>query len=141
MEGGRQNQIFNPANVSVQEFGARFQSKSECYRFLSSDCHVYLPSKTTSTIWFLKDLMSGKRTRVSCKDVKLIDVPHFEGLTINDALKWADSRPGKAKIMCAFPEELREIKKLPRAWILNIINTLDDDFGKWVEVQKKNRID
>ena len=82
MEGRREAQMFNPSEIPLQEFEARFQSKSECYRFLSSECHVYLPSKYTVSIWFLKDLMAGNRTRISCKDVKLIDVPQFEGLTI-----------------------------------------------------------
>ena len=35
----------NPPNaqVSAKEFGAKFQSKRECYTFLANECEVYLP--------------------------------------------------------------------------------------------------
>ena len=41
--------------------------------------------------------------------------------------------------MRALPDEEREIKKLPRAWINNVINTLDDGFAKWVRDMMKDR--
>ena len=116
------------------------QSKSECYRFLSSDCHVFLPPQDTVTIWFLKELMAGDRRRISCKDVKLINVPQFEGLSKEKVLAWVEKRPNKKEILRALPAEEREIKKLPRAWIFSIINTLDGEFGKWIEIKKKERV-
>ena len=87
MSDQENNQIPNPfANIKISaaEFGAKYRSKRECYNFLSVDCGVYLPSygKLSSftriliyynpnchfnldqvTIYFLKDLISGKKKR------------------------------------------------------------------------------
>ena len=43
--------------------------------------------------------------------------------------------------MRAFPEEGREIRKLPRAWINNVIYTLDCQFANWVQLKQKERTD
>ncbi len=41
------NQPNNLALITAQEFGAKFSSKREVYRFLASECGVYLPSYET----------------------------------------------------------------------------------------------
>ena len=33
--------------ITSQEFGAKFQSKREVYRFLASECGIFLPSYET----------------------------------------------------------------------------------------------
>ena len=74
----------NPFNLTVpvnaQSFGAKYQSKREVYRFLSNDCGAYLSSYETMTIFHLRDLMSGSRTRIKAAEVKVLTVPHFKGL-------------------------------------------------------------
>ena len=47
--------------VSAKLFAAKYQSKRECYNFLAVDAGVYLPSYEQVTIYFLKDIMSGKK--------------------------------------------------------------------------------
>jgi len=61
----------------------------EVYRFLSSEVRAYLPSYETVTIWHLRDLDMGKKTIINCDNVKVIDVPQFEGLTIQDIFNFA----------------------------------------------------
>ena len=39
--------------ITAKEFGAKFQSKRECFTFLTIDCHAYLPDYKTLTIYFL----------------------------------------------------------------------------------------
>ena len=56
----------------------------EVYRFLSSEVRAYLPSYETVTIWHLRDLAMGVKRIINCDDVKVINVPQFEGLTIQD---------------------------------------------------------
>ena len=86
--------------VSAKEFAAKFQSKRECYNFLAVQVEVYLPAYETVTIYFLKDIISGKKKRkcndaiffqelfiatdVRAKSVRTIVVPHYEGLAIKD---------------------------------------------------------
>ena len=54
---------FNQPNstVSVKTFGAKFQTKSAIYQFLTVDVGAYLPAKSCVTIYFLRDLIQGKR--------------------------------------------------------------------------------
>ena len=47
--------------VSSKEFAAKYRSKREIYNFLASDVGVYLPPYDNITIYFLKELMMGKK--------------------------------------------------------------------------------
>ena len=47
--------------ITAQEFRAKYNSKKECFNFLTVDCKAYLPSYETVTIYFLKDLMAGHK--------------------------------------------------------------------------------
>ena len=63
---GHNNQQIPQSPVQMQqipaaEFAAKFKSKREVYRFLSSEVKAYLPSYETVTIWHLRDLASGKK--------------------------------------------------------------------------------
>ena len=61
-----------PAHVTVDSkaFGAKFTSKTECYRFLTHDVGAFLASYQSMTIWHMRDLISGERKRVDAKSVK-----------------------------------------------------------------------
>ena len=50
-----------PAKVLTKEFAAKFRTKGEVYRFLDNDVDAYLPAQDCVTIYFLKDLLTGKR--------------------------------------------------------------------------------
>ena len=77
---------------------------------MASEVLVYLPPFENVTIWHLKDLASGDKKRIKSSQVKHINVPQFEGLTIEDMQAFASSYPG---IKSYFPIE-KELKKLPR---------------------------
>lgn len=47
-------------------FSAKFATKGEIWRFLATECSVYLPSYKTVTIWHLKDLASGIKKVSAC---------------------------------------------------------------------------
>ena len=49
-------------NMTVSNFGAKFGTKGEVYRFLTVEAKVYLPDFRTVTIWHMKDLASGDKT-------------------------------------------------------------------------------
>ena len=59
-----------PTSITAQAFAAKYSSKVEVYRFLSTDCGIYLPHKDNCTIWFLRSLAMGTRTRIKCTDVR-----------------------------------------------------------------------
>lgn len=69
--------------------------------------------------------------------VKVITVPHFEGLKIETMLDYAATKPG---VMEALPIIQREREKLPRAYVANMIYTIvGEPFKKWVEARVNER--
>ena len=87
-------------NVDAAAFGSKYKSKHEVFRFVEHDCGTYAPSYDSVTIWHLRDLMAGKRTRIHQTGVKHIAVPRFEGLKLETMLEWAADKP---EVMRALP--------------------------------------
>ena len=51
----------NRPTITAAAFGAKFRSKREIYQFLTMDVKAYLPDCDNVTIYFLKDIMHGKK--------------------------------------------------------------------------------
>ena len=49
--------------IPVKEIHAKYSTKYELYRFLASRNNVYLPHQRHVTIYYLKDILSGKKMR------------------------------------------------------------------------------
>ena len=60
------------AKISAKEFGAKYKSKYEIFRFLTVDVHAYLSAYHTVSIYFLKDLISGSKR---CKLATILTRP------------------------------------------------------------------
>ena len=94
----------NPAqqqvSIDAAAFGSKFKSKREVYRFLTLDCGAYLPSYETVTIFHMRDIVAGKRSRIKETDVKYINIPHFEGLNVGKFLEYAAD---EQEVMMALP--------------------------------------
>ena len=140
MDGPNQNAQVpqGPPVVTAAQFNAKFRSKQEVFRFLSFDCGAYLPSYQTVTIFHLRDLASGKKRIIKAAAVKTIQVPHFEGLSTTTMLYHAKNFPAVGRHL---PAEPREVEKLPRAYLANVIYTVvGDPFKEWVdeEIAKRN---
>ena len=100
------------------------------YRFLTNDCGCYISGYETMTVWHMRDLCATKRMKIHCNDVKHIVIPQFDGLAIEDLLAYASNYP---EVMRALPVTQKEIRKLPRQYIGNIIHTIvGEPFKKWV---------
>jgi len=54
-------QIPQQVRITAKEFASKFSTKRECFTFLAVDCKAYLPSYDTVTIYFLKDLIAGRK--------------------------------------------------------------------------------
>ena len=68
---------------------------------------------------------------IKSKDVKQLGVPQYEGLSTNDVLDWAKGYP---EVTEALPTEPREVDKLLRQYVINVVYTLvGDAFRLWVE--------
>ena len=82
-------------------------------------------------VWHLRDLACGERKTIKAAAVKTIAIPHFEGLNTITMLHHAKNWPAVGK---ALPKEPREVEKLPRAYLGNLIYTIvGQPFREWVE--------
>ena len=69
-DGGNQT-----TSISSKEFSAKYRSKRGIYNFLATDVGVYLPPYDNVTIYFIKDLMFGRKKMINTKLVKTIHIP------------------------------------------------------------------
>ena len=58
-----------------KEFAAKYRSKREIYNFLATDVGTYLPPYDNVTIYFLKEIMMGKKDKLSVNMVRQIHIP------------------------------------------------------------------
>ena len=63
--------------VSSQEFAAKYRSKREIYNFLACDVGIFLPPYENITIYFLKDLMSGRKKMLRTTMIRTIHIPQY----------------------------------------------------------------
>ena len=67
-------------------------STIEVYRFLASEVRAYLPPIHTCPVWHLRELCSNQRTLLRCDDVRVIMIPLFEGLYVEDLLQFGTNQ-------------------------------------------------
>ena len=116
--------------IDAGEFGSKYQSKPEVYRFCTHDCGMYICKYDAVTIWHLRDLIARKRTPIKQTAVQHIQVPRFEGLKIETML---DYSAGKPEVMACLPSVKREREALPRQYLANVIYTIvKEPFRTWV---------
>ena len=71
---------------------------------------------------------------VKNENAKHLPVPQYEGLTTADIYIFC----GDHGVVCDYLPDEREIKKLPKQWVINLVYSLvGDDFKQWV----RSRID
>ena len=51
----------NGQQITAAEFAAKFKSKKEVYQLLTIDVGAYLPPYQLVTIYFLKELIAGRK--------------------------------------------------------------------------------
>ena len=59
----QQQNPFGQQRVTAAAFAAKFQSKKECFNFLSVEVGAYLCSHDQLTIYFLRQLIAGQKKR------------------------------------------------------------------------------
>ena len=96
-----------------------------------------LTSADQVTIYFLKDLINGRKKRILGKDVRHISIPSYEGLSIKDIAKFV----APYNTIDHYLPDKKEYLKLPKQWIANVCATiLKGVFSDWVsrQVEKRN---
>ena len=111
------------------------------YQFLTIDAKAYLPAPECVTIYFLKDIVRGQKKCkctficvnaflvIKAEDAKHLHVPCYLGLTIKTILEFGMRVESVSQYM---PED-RDVPKLPRQWIINVIYSIvGDELREWV---------
>lgn len=70
--------------ITAAEFSAKYRSKKEVFVFLTVDCRAYIFDASNVTIYFLKDLCSGKKkckrpinNNTTCADITYDEVKYL----------------------------------------------------------------
>ena len=71
---------------------------------------MYLPHKHGVTIYFLRDLLAGKRKHFTSDKIHRLALPYYDTLSIQAMLEFAGKYP---KVLEYLPED-RDIDRLPR---------------------------
>ena len=82
----------NKQDFTVDDIGVKCRSKREVYTVLSTEGGIFLPLISDATQKYLRAIMLGDKNYVKCTAVKVVRVPHLEGLRIKDILSWARER-------------------------------------------------
>ena len=117
--------------INVHHILEKFQTKTELYNFLTQDCKIYLPKLRATNVYFYKQLLKGEKKvysiilillkQINRDQVKISQIPHYDGLTVQDLLEFARS---KDNIKSYLPDE-KDWVHLDRQWLGDVLYTLD----------------
>uniref|UniRef100_A0A7S3JAA4 Uncharacterized protein n=1 Tax=Euplotes harpa TaxID=151035 RepID=A0A7S3JAA4_9SPIT len=80
--------------------------------------------------------MLGRKKFTHCSEVKVIKVPHLEGLRVSDILQFAR----RSFNMNQFLPEFSYDKEPNRDWLCNLVNTaVEEKFKNFISEQRKKR--
>ena len=128
MEGRQIQENQHNESVTTAAFAAKFRSKrgkyapivtlilTEIFTFLTVDVKAYLPALHTVTIYFLKDLISGRKKIVPMAHLVHIHVPAYENLSLKVIYEFFE----KHTDVLQFLPDGKELLKVPKAWICNV---------------------
>ena len=102
----------------------------QIYRFLQTECGIFLDKFEVMTVFHLRDLANKKRKRIACEEVKVFQAPQYKYLNTADMIHWAKSYHDVANY---FPDEPREVEKLHRDYVSTVIYSIvGEPFKTWV---------
>ena len=85
-------------------------------------------------VYFLKELLGGKKKMLTTAKIRTIHVPQYEGLGIKEIRQFLDE--AHPEVYAYLPEPDIELPKTPKQWVVNVVATiLQDVFDKWVKLQ------
>ena len=88
------------------------------------------------TIYFLKDILSGRKKHVKAEHVQTIFVPQYEKLTLKHILDFAGQDPNLQLYLPDAPD----MPKTPKQWICDICAAVvGQPFRDWVKQQMEDR--
>ena len=123
-------------SYSVIDLAAKCKSKSELYNVLIRDGGIYLPPKQEATQKYLRSIMNGTKNYLNWKNIMVIKVPHYKGLTVKDIVEFAETQVD----LNSYLPDFEYNKALNRDWLCNVINTLiPKEFQRYIDQKVTER--
>ena len=121
---------------TVADLSIKCKSKAELYNLLSREGNIFLPPSKDWTQQFMRDLMHWDKRHIKLNKVRVIQVPQYKGLYVNDILKFAKT---KIRIEEYLPEF--DYQREPnRQWLCNLVNSLiPEEFKLFIDEKVKLR--
>jgi len=117
--------------ITAEEWAAKARDKIECYHQVASVFGAYLPPMEHITSWHLRDLANGTKKMIKGTEIQHLHVPMYEHLAIDDFVEFIQEYPF---VMMCLPDRPKELRKLGRQYLVNVIYTrLGDKFKLWVD--------
>jgi hypothetical protein len=123
--------------IDARDLIARFRSKQDIYEYLSQHrkrtpildhgClgQYYLPPIKKITKDFLKEVFAGRKHLIPRLQLRPIDIPRYDELSVVHLIKDIMAQPELAKM---FPEQKTPADLPDREYFFNIINTTDHEY-------------
>ena len=86
---------------------------------------LYLPPENTITKDFLKDVLGGKKRLLGENDVKRVNMPHYDELSVKGLWGELSQDP---EFMTFMPDSFPKGKMCDRTYMFNILNTVHTDY-------------
>ena len=110
--------------IDVREMALKWTTKGEIYKVLTTTGEIYLPPIDQINWDYIRDILWGDKPEVveinlkyiSWNEVKIIEVPHIEGLRIPEILNFARRHWNIGKYLPEYEWE----KYSSRKWIWNV---------------------
>ena len=103
---------------------------------ISSSINDLIFDAENVTVYFLKDILMGKKRHVKNDVVQSIFVPQYELLTIEKILNFAGQDPNLQHYLPDGPD----IKKIPKQWMYDFCAAvIGQPFRDWVKEQIEDR--
>ena len=126
----------NEQDFTVDDIGVKCRSKREVYTVLSTEGGIFLPPISDATQKYLRAIMLGDKNYVKCTTVKVVRVPHLEGLRIKDILSWARERIDIDRYIPDYDYQ----KEPNRELFVNLVNTLlEEEFKEFIRAKLRAR--
>ena len=73
-------------DITISDIAIRAKSKKEIYHVLTVEGGIYLPPNNDSHKKYIQNIMRGFKKFIYTKNVKVVKVPHIQGLSIKKLL-------------------------------------------------------
>ena len=122
--------------LTILDIALKCRSKKELYSVLTTKGNIYLPPLADCNQNYLRGIWNGSKLYVKWSDVKVIKVPHLEGLRVKKILEFTFEHLDVQQYLPDY-----EYQKEPnKDWLCNLVHTLlHGEFRRFISTSMSQR--